>query len=160
MDEITPTTYVTLTGDWFSTARIGQPAALYVMVAAGGSAAKIGALERAENALDRAKAVDRKQRSRLDDEAQRTAYVPLRLAIVAELEGLVLGPYDTPEFDERWAEVEHVEAALRLGLARRLGNLSRWTDWIDLDEPVPDAAWRDHVEHAWRGVTALGRSAD
>lgn len=46
--------------------------------------------------------------------------------------------------------VEHLESALRLSLARRLGRVARWADWIELDPPLADdAAWLDAVHAAW-----------
>lgn len=85
--------------------------------------------------------------------------VAIAAAIVATLEGLVLGPYGD-QFYERWAEVEHLESALRLVLARRLGRLAVWTDWIHIDKPVEEDQWSDLVQAAWGEVSRLGRGPD
>ena len=67
----------------------GPAAALYVMVTANGLAAKVGALEAAANAPKRLRAVEMKQRMR----TPAPDGYPIRLAVVAELDGLVLGVY-------------------------------------------------------------------
>ena len=88
-------------------------------------------------------------------------------AIVGEIVGLNLrrtrrdGAWvysDRVEFDRRWAEVEHIETTLRLVLARRLGRLSPWTDWIYLDPPiVDDNWWREVIVAAWEEVDGHGQ---
>jgi hypothetical protein len=82
---------------------------------------------------------------------------PIRLAVVAELEGLVLGP-PGDVFNERWAEVEHLEWALRLVLARRLGRLAGWSEWIHICHPLEPDEWPGQVRAAWREVSRLGRA--
>lgn len=130
-------------------------AALYVMVAADGFSAKVGALEKARNAEQRLHDVAKDHPTRKPAPAPEC--FPIRLAVVATLQGLVLGPYGD-QFYERWAQVEHLEWALRLVLARRLGRLAGWTDWIHIDKPVEDDQWSDIVEDAWQEVSRLGRA--
>ena len=65
-------------------------AALYVMVAADGRNAKVGALEKAARAERRLQEVARHHLDRIPSPAPEAA--PIRRAVVAELEGLVLGP--------------------------------------------------------------------
>ncbi len=83
--------------------------------------------------------------------------LPIQLVVVAELDGLALGVHtDEPIlWEERWAEVEHLEAAMRLVLARRLGQLARRTDWIHVDRPIDADEWNRHVDAAWAEVDAL-----
>ena len=132
----------------------GTAAALYVMVTDDGCDAKVGALEKAANADRRLLQVAKKHSTQTSIPSLEGA--SMRLAVVAELVGLALGePGDV--FFERWAEVEHLESAMRLVLARRLGRLARWADWIHLDPPIDDAQWVAHVEAAWREVSRLGR---
>ena len=50
---------------------------------------KVGALESADNAVSRVRSVERHQRTR---DADLSAY-PLRLVVVGEIDGLVLGRY-------------------------------------------------------------------
>ena len=144
----------------------GPPAALYVMVAAHGRLAKVGALESAANVEARRQSIERHQRTRDDDAS---AY-PLSVVAVGEVKGLVVGRYRWVDghwdyhggqqgFDQRWADVEHLESAVRLCLARRLGRLSRWPDWIELDKPIgSDEAWLESFEAAWAEVDRLGSS--
>lgn len=140
----------------------GPAPALYVMVMADGRAAKVGALESAANASARLHGVEQKQGAR----APESGY-PMRLAVVGELVGLNLGRYhwrdgvwvydDREAFDQRWAEVEHLESAVRLVLARRLGRLSKWADWIHLDVPIAsNDAWAAQFVTAWQEVDQLG----
>ena len=132
----------------------GTAAALYVMVTADGCDVKVGALEKAARAERRLREVAKHHLTRIPTPPPEDA--PMRLAVVAELDGLVLGP-PGDVFYERWAEVEHLESAMRLVLARRLGRLARWSDWIHLDQPIDDGQWVDHVEAAWLEVSRLGR---
>ena len=47
---------------------------------------------------------------------------------------------------------------MRLSLARRVGRLARWTDWIEVDQsPMTDAAWLSAFHAAWLEVDQLGR---
>jgi hypothetical protein len=122
------------------------------MESADGTTAKIGACEVAANAAMRLRAVEAKHRGRAEP-----AVFPLRIVIVAELAGLVL-PDDEPQPAAHWAEVEDLESALRLALARRLGaRLSAWPEWLHLDTPVTADAWVAHVEAAWAEVDDLGQ---
>jgi hypothetical protein len=133
----------------------GPAAALYVMVTASGRDAKIGALEKAINAKSRLGQVNKKHPTQTPTPPPEKAHI--RLTVVAELQGLVLGP-PGKGFYERWAEVEHLESAMRLVLARRLGTLAAWTDWIHLKHPIDDEQWPGHVEDAWSEVCRLGRA--
>jgi hypothetical protein len=129
----------------------GVPAALYVMVAADGATAKVGALESAANADNRLRTVEAHHRGRNAEPAG----FPLRLVVVAELEGLVLGEAG-PTRDACWASVEHLESAMRLVLARHLGRLSGWPEWIHVDSALNADQWVAHVEAAWAVVDGLG----
>jgi len=147
----------------FTAAVDAPPAALYLMVAAHGRLAKIGALESAANAADRLRTVERHQRIRDGDSS---AY-PLRVVVVGEIPGLVLDPYRWTDyrwdyelgkeaFDQRWAEVEHLESAVRLSLSRRVRRLA-WTDWIEVARPPEtDEAWLSAFLAAWREADELG----
>lgn len=157
---------VGLRSDRYEPMSEGRAPALYVMVMAHGRAAKVGALESAENAPGRLRQVEQKQRRRVPDPAG----YPMRLAILGELLGLNLGHYrwqddrwiydDKDAFDQRWTEVEHLESALRLVLARRLGRLSPWVDWILVDgPPLSEDAWESQFRSAWLEVDQLGRPA-
>lgn len=132
----------------------GLPAALYVMACADGRTAKIGALESAVNADARLRRVEAKHRMQDREPASHS----LRLVLVADLEGLVLGTYEDPAFEERWALVEHLESAMRLALARRVGHLARWADWIQVQQPLSAENWVAHVHQAWQQVDTLGRA--
>ncbi len=134
------------------------------MVSADGRFAKVGALESANNAANRLRGVERRHGSRHADPG---AY-PLRLVVVGEIDGLVLGRYRWNEdhwvygdgkvgFDQRWAEVEHLESAVRLSLARRVGRLAGWADWIRINgPPLTDEAWLSAVHAAWLEVDQIG----
>jgi hypothetical protein len=154
---------VHLHSDRYADEAEGPAPALYIMVMAHGDAAKIGALEAAMNAPQRLLQVERKQRARTPEPSG----YPMRLAIVGELVGLNLGCYewrdgcwvyeDRVGFDRRWAIVEHLESALRLALARRLGRLSSWPEWIEIDTPIKtDHEWEALFMDAWREVDGLG----
>ena len=127
----------------------GASSALYVMVMADGIAAKVGALERADNAVLRLQAVERKQRIRHPDEA---AY-PMRLAVVAELDGLDVSG---PDADEAWSRTTHFETLMRFVLARRLGRMAAWPDWIWLDRTPKDDDWVSEMTTAWAEILRLG----
>ena len=129
----------------------GRTPALYVMVTSDGLAAKVGALESSANAEKRLRRVDAAHRVR------EPASSPIRLAVVVELEDLPIAGDHDADSEERWAEVEHLESALRLVLARRLGRVSRWTDWIQLDRSLESDAWVAAVEAGWLEVCQLGR---
>jgi hypothetical protein len=135
----------------------GETAALYVMVMAHGREAKIGAVEKVHRAEARLREVD----AALMKKGREGECFPVGLALVAELEGLVVGPPGSPgspervRYYERWALVEHLESALRLVLARRLGHLSAATDWIHVEEPLTIARWVSEVEAAWTAVCSL-----
>lgn len=131
----------------------GPSSALYVMVTADGTAAKIGACERVDRAEGRLREVEKKQRTRTEDLA---AY-PIRLAIVAELKGLAV---DGEDGDEMWSITTHLESAVRLVLARRLGRLAAWSDWIHVDQPLSAELWHSEFLSAWTEVAALGASAE
>lgn len=105
------TTRVVLATSRFTPAIAGPAAALYVMVAAHGRLAKVGALETADNAEARLRRVEAHHRRRHDDPG---AY-PLRTVVVGEIQGLVIGRYDWHDghwhyeggkdaFAQRWAE--------------------------------------------------------
>jgi hypothetical protein len=126
-------------------AATGPESAVYVMVSGNGTLAKVGALEKAENAWQRLGQVRSKQRSRGQDD-------DVRLVFVAELRGLRLGGHADDAWLARWEELAHNEAALRLALARRLGRLHGWPDWICVDEPLSDAGWHAEVRTAWDDV--------
>lgn len=129
----------------------GRLPALYVMIVASGTSAKVGALEAATNAPVRLSRVQAAHRRR-----EPNAGYPMRLAVVLELCDLpIAGDHDI-ESEERWAEVEHLESALRLVLARRLGRLARWTDWIHVQRPLTDAEWVGEIEKAWIEVRRVG----
>ena len=133
-------------------AQAGPASGLYVMVASNGLSAKVGAVERVDRALGRLREVERKQRTRVDDPST----CPLHLAVVMELEGLFVNGADG---DEMWAIATHLESALRFALARRLGRLAAWPDWIHIDEPIPLAA--GYPRSRWPGITSdrsAGRS--
>ncbi len=138
-------------------AAAGETAALYVMVMAHGREAKIGAVEKAQRATERLHEVD----AALMKRGREAACFPIGLALVAELDGLVVGPPGNPQstqrvtYYERWALVEHLESALRLVLARRLGSLSAATDWIHLERSMTTADWVEEVEAAWTAVCCL-----
>jgi hypothetical protein len=135
----------------------GEPAALYVMVMAHGREAKIGALEKARRAERRLREVD----ATLVKRGREAGCFPVGLALIAELDGLVVGPPGSPgspertHYYERWALVEHLESALRVTLARRLGRLSAATDWIHVEQPLTIAGWITEVKDAWTTVCAL-----
>jgi hypothetical protein len=81
----------------------------------------------------------------------------MTLAVVLEVSDLpIAGDHDV-DSEERWAELEHLETALRLALARRLGSIARWTDWIHLAQPLSSDRWPVEVESAWADVSRLGR---
>lgn len=158
-----PVRHMTFRSDRYESDAGGDPPALYVMVMHDGGAAKVGALESARNAAARLRRVEQKQRQRLPD----TAAYPMRLAAVGEIAGLNLGQYrgtdgrwvydDRDAFDRRWAEVEHLESAIRLVLARRLGRLSQWPDWITVERPLgSDESWVEEFRSAWEEVDRLG----
>lgn len=129
----------------------GRVPALYVMVVADGTSAKVGALETASNALARLSRVQAAHRHR-----EPTASFPMALAVVLEIADLpIKGDHDS-DSEERWAELEHLESALRLVLARRLGRVARWTDWIHIDESMSLGQWVGSVEQAWSEVCSLG----
>ncbi|MEM9714570.1 MAG: hypothetical protein AAGA17_20275 [Actinomycetota bacterium] len=125
------------------------PAVIYAMVTADGSKVKIGACEHGGNALRRRTAVERTLRSKFDDES----LYPLELAVVSEIEGLALGDDRDEAWDERWKEVEHLESAMRLAVARRVGRLSRLVDYVEV-ERVP-ISWSETMDAAWIGVLRL-----
>ncbi len=81
----------------------------------------------------------------------------MTLAVVLEITDLPIAGDHDADSEERWAEVEHLEAALRLTLARRLGRVARWTDWIHLHRPLSVEGWISEVERAWVEVSELGR---
>jgi hypothetical protein len=151
----------------FTPALDGPSAALYVIVAAHGRLAKVGALESADNVQRRLRRVERDHRTRDDDPEAH----PLRVVLVGEIEGLVVGGYRWVDdgwvydggkagFDQRWAEVEHLESAVRLGVARRVGRVARWADWIEVDRPsMTDTAWLSAFQSSWLEVDQLGGSA-
>lgn len=128
----------------------GPSSALYVMVTADGTAAKVGACERVDRVEGRLREVEKKQRTRIEDPA---AY-PIRLVIVAELKGLVVSGEDGWEM---WSITTHLETAMRLVIARRLGHLSGWADWLHLEQQLDAAELRSAFLAAWTEVAALGR---
>ena len=130
----------------------GRRPALYVMILAHGGSAKIGALESTLNATIRLGRVQAAHRRR---DADDSCY-PMRLAVVIEIEDLPIAGDHDADSEERWAEVEHLESALRLVLARRLGRLARWTDWIHIETAIDDAEWPRLIDEAWDDVVALG----
>lgn len=129
----------------------GRTPALYVMVVADGRAAKVGALESAANAEKRVRRVEAAHLARQSDAGS------VRLAVVVELEDVAIAGDRDADSEERWAGVEHLESALRLVLARRLGRVARWTDWILLDHALTDDAWVAAVEAAWPEIEHFGR---
>lgn len=132
----------------------GRAPALYVMTMANGVSAKVGALEAARNAGTRLSDVQRDHRRREPEGS-----FPLSLVVVLEIVDLpIAGDHDV-DSEERWAELEHLESALRLVLARRHGRLARWTDWIHLDTPMSTDQWVTSVREAWEEVCSLGRTA-
>lgn len=134
----------------------GRHPALYVMVAADGLTAKVGALEAAANAPQRLRRVDAAHRIRHDSPSS----FPIRLAVVVELEDLAITGDRDEDSEERWAEVEHLESALRLALARRVGRLARWSDWIHVDVAMDDSEWKRQVEDAWSDVKEFAYGPD
>lgn len=144
-----------LRSGWSARLGPGRLPALYVMVTADGHAAKVGALESAANAWARLRRVEAHHRKLVVG----AAGYAMRLAVVAELADLAIGGDHDVESEERWAEVEHLESALRLVLARRLGRVARWTDWIHVDSALSNDEWARAVEEAWHDVDALGRAA-
>ena len=134
-------------GQW--TVGAGPSSALYVMVTADGTAAKVGACEPCDRAEGRLREVERKQRTRVEA----LATYPIRLAIVAELRGLAV------DGDEMWSITTHLEGAVRFVLARRLGRLAAWPDWIHVDQPLTAASWHSEFLAAWAEVARLGRDA-
>lgn len=130
----------------------GPSSALYLMVTADGRAAKVGACERVDRAEGRLREVERKQRTRSEDEAN----YPIRLAIVAELNGLAV---DGDDGEELWSVTTHLESAVRFVLARRLGHLSAWPVWVHVDRPLDADEWLPTFMAAWTEVAALGRGA-
>lgn len=129
----------------------GRLTALYVMVVADGTTAKIGALEAASNAPARLVQVQRAH-SRREPQAS----YPMRLAVVLEICDLPMGRERDLDSEERWAEVEHLESALRLVLSRRLGRLARWPDWIHVQRPLADAQSVEQIQDAWIEVGRIG----
>jgi len=121
------------------------------MVVAGGMSAKVGALEVATNASARLLRVQAAHRRREPE-----AGYPMRLAVVLEICDLPMGVDHDLDWEERWAEVEHLESALRLVLSRRLGRLARWTDWIYVQRPLTDAQWVEQIVDAWTEVGRIG----
>lgn len=130
--------------------------ALYVMVLASGRAAKVGALEAATNAPERLRRVEADHRRRDPD----AAGYPMRLAVIIEISDLPIAGDHDAESEERWAEVEHLESALRLVLARRLGRVARWTDWIHMHHKLTESGWEREVQEAWCEVRNLGHRDD
>jgi hypothetical protein len=120
------------------------------MVTADQLLAKVGALESVANAESRLLGVGKKQRDRSMD----LVCYPIRLAVIAELEDVVL-PHDSG-YDERWAKVEHVESAVRLALARQVGRLHRWTDWVHVERPIKLQQWTELVQRTWLDVERIG----
>lgn len=131
----------------------GRAPALYVMAVADGSSAKVGALETADNALARLSRVQAAHRRR-----EPTASFPMALAVVLEVVDLPIAGDRDADSEERWAELEHLESALRLVLARRLGRVARWTDWIHINEPISPDELATVVDEAWSEVCSLGRA--
>ena len=131
----------------------GRLPAVYVMVLADGQGAKVGALEAAANAPVRLKRVQEAHRRR-----EPGAAYPMRLVVVLEIADLAISGDHDVDSEERWAEVEHLEAALRLSLARRVGRLARWADWIHVDRALDDTEWVGVVQTAWTEVTKIGRN--
>lgn len=144
------TARLTLNGDGLWPVQAGPASGLYVMVAANGLSAKIGAVERVDRAEGRLREVERKQRTRVED----ASTFPMRLAVVMELDGLFVNGADGHNM---WAITTHLESAMRFVLARRVGRLAAWPDWIHVDSPLTFSDWLTAVEAAWIEVTALGR---
>lgn len=128
----------------------GPPAALYVMVTADGRAAKVGALEQARNAEARLRAVEKRHRGHVPD----PACYPMALAVVMELEGIDVSG---PDGEEAWHRTTLLEGMLRYVLARRLGRLAEWADWMHVDRQPKDG-WLAEVERAWDELRPLGAS--
>lgn len=122
-----------------------------MMVAANGLSAKVGALERVDRAEGRLREVERKHRTRVED----LSNFPMRLAVVIELDGLFVNGADG---DEMWAITTHLESAMRFVLARRVGRLAAWADWIHVDVPLSFSEWLSAVEAAWADVEVLGQT--
>ncbi|MCU1352585.1 MAG: hypothetical protein JWM05_1794 [Acidimicrobiales bacterium] len=140
---------IVLSGGGAGLATQGPVAALYVMEAANGGVAKIGALERSRNAEQRVRDVQRGQRKRETDPA---AY-PIRLAVIAELDGLdVTGP----DADEAWSRTVHYETLMRFVIARRVGRLHAWPDWIYIDRHPDQNDWAAEFRGAWSEVLSIG----
>ena len=127
---------------------VGPPSALYVMVTADGRAAKVGALEQAVNAEARLKAVEKRHRGRVPD----LACYPMVLAVVMELEGIGVSG---PDGEEAWHRTTLLEGMLRYVLARRLGRLAEWTDWMHVDRQPKDG-WVAEAQRAWYELRPLG----
>jgi hypothetical protein len=119
------------------------------MVAADGRSAKIGACERASNAEMRLRRVEGAHRKRHPVDG----VFPLAIAVVAEIEGLVVSGDDG---EDMWSITTHLEGAMRLVLARRRGRLAVWTDWIHVDRPISIDEWEGEFRAAWAEVSALG----
>lgn len=128
----------------------GPPSALYVMVTADGRVAKVGALEQGANAGARLKAVEKRQRGRVPD----PSCYPLALAVVMELEGIDVSG---PDGEEAWHRTTLLEGMLRYVLARRLGRLAEWADWMHVDRQPVDG-WVAEVERACDELRPLGAS--
>ena len=129
--------------------------ALYVMVAEGGRVAKVGACERLANIDRRLGEVTAKLQRNTGDPTAR-----MRIVVKVALEGLAMRTGDDyhPQWTDIRAEVESLESAVRLALARRLGRLHGWTDFIHLDRDVEMDEWPGLVRAAWTDVQALGSS--
>jgi hypothetical protein len=136
------------------TATADRAAALYVMVTADGRHAKVGFVEAEDHAPARLRAV---QHDQMKKKAIAEEGFPLSFGVVAVVDGLVLGsPKHDPEvYLQRIAEVEHLESALRLVLARRLGSFRGWPEWIVTDKPVDAERWVTEVKNAWAKVDEL-----
>lgn len=128
----------------------GPVAALYVMAADQGSVAKIGALEKAFNAPQRLRDVERGQRKR----DHGSAGYPLALQVIAELDGLDVSGADA---DEAWSRTVHYETVMRFVIARRVGRLHLWPDWIHVDRKPDQGDWVAEVREAWTETLSIGR---
>lgn len=123
----------------------GTAAALYVMVTADSCDVKVGALEKAARAERRLREVAKHHLTRIPTPPPEDA--PMRLAVVAELNGLVLGPPGDMFY-------EQLPVPLRQ-LPRHTPRRTR----VASSDAAPDRPFRRSApqlrQHRWQGIPAI-----
>lgn len=141
-------------GDESSTAeRPGPCAAIYILVSADHTRAKVGLVDEPDNTRRRQTDISRKRAT-----AGRPAReLPFRMAVIGEVDGL--GYFDDNEDD--WVKLGHqvqgMEHAVRLVLAGVTEGYDPVDyEWLVLDgTPRDDEWWADQLRQAWQKVLAI-----